>query len=167
MLYSLFIFFLEILFIKWWLDSSKIQRHTKLIFIFGSIGLLAYGLFVSCIDRKRMNYQLARLSANIANIALSFTMWLIMHNIRLIRRQQPSFIKLSSWSLKKICCFVHLGAFGFGILMYSGEIPFEWKPSIEYAIVISTVIFLWSFTKDFKKFTMDIDNGVTDYNDYQ
>jgi len=59
MMYSLFITFLEILFIKWWLDSFPIAKSTTLMAVFGTIGLASYGLFVSCIDRKRINYALA------------------------------------------------------------------------------------------------------------
>ena len=87
MLYSLFIYFLEILFIKWWIDSAYSSgKHSRLIFILGTIGLMSYGLFVSCIDRKRINYPLARGCANVANICFSIAMYLIMHKLRKIRK---------------------------------------------------------------------------------
>lgn len=56
MMYSLFITFLEILFIKWWIDSFPVSRATTVMALLGAIGLAAYGLFVSCIDRRRINY---------------------------------------------------------------------------------------------------------------
>lgn len=59
MMYSLFITFLELLFIKWWIDSFPIYRNTKVMVLLGTIGLAGYGLFVACIDRKRINYALA------------------------------------------------------------------------------------------------------------
>ena len=158
-MYSLFIFFLELLFIKWWLDTSEIRKYTKMVTIFGTIGLMAYGLFVSCIDRKRINYPLARESANVANLCMTFVMWLVMNNIRRIREHNPKFIKAGSWFLKKCFCFVHLIAFSLGVAMYLGEIDINNKPTIEYTLVISTTLFLWSFTRDFKKFKMDVDNG--------
>ena len=60
MMYSLFIYFMIFLFIKWWLDSSQFATKTKPIIVFGTFGVLAYGLFVSCIDRKRISYPLAK-----------------------------------------------------------------------------------------------------------
>ena len=158
MLYSLFIFFLTILFAKWWIDSSPASgKHTRWIFIFGTIGLMGYGLFVSCIDRKRINYPLARGCANVANICLTITMYLIMHNLRKIRKEEPGFIKPKSWTLKQVFCGVHIIGFTAGLLMYLGYLDIEYKPIIEYTIVISTTLFLWTFAKDFKKFKMDID----------
>jgi hypothetical protein len=59
MMYSLFIYFLELLFIKWWIDSLPVAKGTNKMVLFGTIGLAAYGLFVACIDRKRINFQLA------------------------------------------------------------------------------------------------------------
>jgi hypothetical protein len=59
MMYSLFISFLELLFIKWWIDSFPVSRATTVMVLLGGVGLAAYGLFVSCIDRKRINYSLA------------------------------------------------------------------------------------------------------------
>jgi hypothetical protein len=59
MMYSLFITFLELLFIKWWLDSLPYANKTKTMVVAGTIGLAAYGLFVACIDRKRINFVVA------------------------------------------------------------------------------------------------------------
>lgn len=75
-MYSLFILFLELLFIKWWLeDPQKIKA--KVGFIFGIISLISYGFFVCCIDRKQINYvwmERAVFIAAISNfIAISHT----------------------------------------------------------------------------------------------
>lgn len=59
MMYSLFILFLEFLFIKWWLDSSQKAVHTKKIWIVGTLSLIAYAFFVACPDRKVINYKWA------------------------------------------------------------------------------------------------------------
>jgi hypothetical protein len=59
MMYSLFIYFLEFLFIKWLLDSLPLSKHTTLMAFLGTTGLATYGLFVCTIDRKRINYNLA------------------------------------------------------------------------------------------------------------
>jgi hypothetical protein len=45
-------------FIKSWLDSSQKANHTRKILICGLVCLASYGLFVSTIDRKRINYVL-------------------------------------------------------------------------------------------------------------
>jgi hypothetical protein len=84
-------------------------------------------------------------------------MYLIMHNLRKIRKDQPGFIKPKSWTLKVIACGFHLAGFTGGLLMYLGYIDIDNKPMFEYTIVISTTMFLWTFAKDFKKFKMDID----------
>lgn len=52
----------------------------------GSIGLAAYGLFVSCIDRKRINYLLAGNSVFVAALSTSLTIFLIMSNLRKNRK---------------------------------------------------------------------------------
>ena len=92
MMYSLFIYFLIFLFIKWWLDSSQFAHKTKPIIWLGTLGLLAYGLFVACIDRKRINYPLAKIGVFFAGIFLTSAIYLIMHNLRKIRDQTPLFI---------------------------------------------------------------------------
>jgi len=56
MMFSLFITFLELLFIKWWIDELPGKKSTTLMVVLGTIGLAGYGLFVSCIDTKRINY---------------------------------------------------------------------------------------------------------------
>jgi len=92
MMYSLFIYFMIFLFIKWWLDSSQFAERTRPITIMAILGLLAYGLFVSCIDRKRINYPLAKTGVFFAGIFISGAIYLIMRNLRQIRKQTPLFI---------------------------------------------------------------------------
>lgn len=146
------------MFIKWWIDSAYSSgKHTRFILVLGTVGLLAYGLFVSCIDRKRINFPLTRGCANVANICMTLVMYLIMHNLRKIRKVEPGFIKPRSWTYKIIACGFHLAGFTGGLLMYLGYLDIDNKPIIEYTIVLSTTMFLWTFAKDFKKFKMDID----------
>ena len=122
MMYSLFLYFMLFLFIKWWLDSSQFATTTKPILIFSTIGLLGYALFVSCIDRARINYPLAKKGVFVASIGISAAIYLIMIQIKRIRERTPLFIGETSWNLKQITCF--LQAFGIlcGFLIYIGEI---------------------------------------------
>jgi hypothetical protein len=85
MLYSLFIYFMLFLFIKWWLDSSQFVHKTKSIFVLSTIGILAYALFVACIDRKRINYPLAKNAVFVASICISASIYLILFKIKKIR----------------------------------------------------------------------------------
>ena len=87
MMYSLFIYFLELLFIKWWIDSLPIAKGTTKMVVIGTIGLAAYGLFVSCIDRKRINYQLAEAATSVASIGITVAIYIIMNNLRKNREQ--------------------------------------------------------------------------------
>ena len=50
-MYSLFIIFLQLMFIKWWLETPK-KIKAKGGLIFGIISLVSYGFFVCCIDRR-------------------------------------------------------------------------------------------------------------------
>lgn len=81
-MYSLFITFLELLFIKWWIDSIQKKNHTKWMVGLGTVGLAAYGLFVSCIDRKRINYILAENCVFVAALATSYSVWAIMKDLK-------------------------------------------------------------------------------------
>ena len=84
-MYSLFILFLEALFIKWWLDSSSLASSTKKIVILSTISFMAYALFVSTVDRKRINYGLAEDSVFVAALANFAAISLIMKNLKTIR----------------------------------------------------------------------------------
>ena len=81
MMYSLFITFLELLFIKWWIDSFPVYKHTNLLVFFGAIGLAGYGLFVSCIDRKRIDYSLASDAVAVSAVGMAISILLIMMNL--------------------------------------------------------------------------------------
>lgn len=92
MMYSLFIYFLIFMFIKWWLDSSQFATKTKPITILAILGLLSYALFVACIDRARINYPLAKKGVVFSSLFISFAIYIIMGQLRKIRKQTPLFI---------------------------------------------------------------------------
>jgi hypothetical protein len=92
MLYSLFIYFLLFIFIKWWLDSSQYAKHTKLLVVMSTLGLLSYGLFVACIDRKRINYPLAASGVFWSSILVSGAIYLTLWNLKRIVKRTPTFI---------------------------------------------------------------------------
>ena len=102
MMYSLFIYFLELLFIKWWIDSLPFAKHTKKMAVIGTIGLAAYGLFVSCIDRKRINYQIVQASSFIAAVCLTISIYIIMSNLKKNREQGVELANERSWFWKKV-----------------------------------------------------------------
>eukprot|EP00919_Chromeraceae_sp_WS-2016_P037469 GHVR01089385.1.p3 GENE.GHVR01089385.1~~GHVR01089385.1.p3 ORF type:complete len:120 (+),score=5.67 GHVR01089385.1:3025-3384(+) len=92
MLYSLFIFFLQFLFVKWWLDSSQFAKRTNMMVFFAIVGVSAYGLFVACIDRKRINYNLAANSVFVSVIGSSLAIYIIMGNLLRIKQRARPFI---------------------------------------------------------------------------
>lgn len=157
MMYSLFITFLELLFIKWWIDSFPIYRHTKLMVILGTIGLAGYGLFVACIDRKRINYALAADAVFVASIGITACIFLIMRNLSFNRAAGYALANEKSWLFKKIFSSSYGVAFIMGVLIYSGMLDIEYKPLVEYTSVISASLFFWSFSIDFKSFKMDVE----------
>lgn len=59
-----------------------IAKGTTKMVVIGTIGLAAYGLFVSCIDRKRINYQLAEAGSFVASIGITIAIYIIMKNLR-------------------------------------------------------------------------------------
>ena len=120
MMYSLFITFLELLFIKWWIDSFPIARRTTLMVVSGTIGLAAYGLFVACIDRKRINYQLASLGVTVAAIGIMVCVVIIMNNLTVNRKNGYALANERSWLLKRVFSFLYTFGFVFGVLVYSG-----------------------------------------------
>ena len=64
-----------------------VARHTKRMVIVGTIGLISYGLFVACIDRKKINYMLANSCAVISGILISYAIYIIMSNLQKNRAQ--------------------------------------------------------------------------------
>jgi hypothetical protein len=157
MMYSLFITFLELLFIKWWIDSFPYAKKTSLMVLAGTIGLAGYGLFVSCIDRKRINYVLAADAVTAASIGMTICIALIMHNLTSNRSQGLALASEKSWLYKRLFSIIYFAAFVCGVLVYTGFLDLDFKPWIEYASVISASLFFWSFSIDFKKFKMDVE----------
>ena len=43
------------------------------------------------------------------------------------------------------------------LLMVTGQYDINHKNKVEYLVVISTILFIWTFIFDFKRFKMDID----------
>jgi predicted Co/Zn/Cd cation transporter (cation efflux family) len=157
MMYSLFIYFLELLFIKWWLDSLPLAKGTTKMVVLGTIGLAAYGLFVSCIDRKRINYQLAEAATSVASIGVTIAIYIIMNNLRKNRAQGIALANERSWFLKKLFSYIYFGGFVLGVLIYGGYADIHYKVIVEYTTVISAALFFWTFSIDFKKFKMDVE----------
>lgn len=157
MMYSLFITFLELLFIKWWIDSFPVYRHTKFMVLFGTIGLAGYGLFVACIDRKRINYALAADAVLVASLGITACIFLIMRNLSSNRAAGYALANERSWLLKKILSTSYGIAFISGVLIYAGQLSISYKPLVEYTSVISASLFFWSFSIDFKSFKMDVE----------
>ena len=157
MLYSLFLYFMLFLFIKWWLDSSQIAKQTKVIVVCSTVGLLAYGLFVACIDRKRINYPLAKKGVFYASIGISTAICLTMHQLNRIRKQTPLFIGQTSFNLKRITSLSQGIGMTIAILIAFGQVDVIYRNRVEYWVVISTILFLWTCVLDFKRFKMDVD----------
>lgn len=130
MMYSLFITFLELLFIKWWIDSFPISRSTTKMVLLGTIGLSGYGLFVSCIDRKRINYTLASTAVTVSSIAMALAIYLIMRNLSLNRAQGVALASEKSWLYKRLFSLIYGGAFLAGALVYTGYLDIDYKPII-------------------------------------
>ena len=156
MMYSLFITFLELLFIKWWIDSFPVAKKTTLMVVLGTVGLAGYGLFVSCIDRKRINYLLAENAVFVAAVGITICIFLIMKNLSSNRAAGYALANEKSWLYKKIFSSSYGVAFIMGFLIYSGFLDLEYKPLVEYTSVISASLFFWSFSIDFKSFKMDV-----------
>ena len=57
-------------------------KHTKRIVFFNIICLMSYGLFVSTIDRKRINYTLAERAVFVSAITNFIGIFLIIKNIK-------------------------------------------------------------------------------------
>ncbi len=130
MMYSLFIYFLIFLFIKWWLDSSQFATMTRPITILGTLGLLAYGLFVACIDRKRINYPLAKKGVFFSSIFISITIFIIMNQLKKIRKQTPLFIGETSWNLKRVTATIQAFGMLVGALISTGQLSIDYENKV-------------------------------------
>lgn len=129
-MYSLFIYFMIFLFIKWWLDSSQFATKTKPIIVYATIGLLAYGLFVSCIDRKKISHLTANTGVFFAGIFITSAIHLIMHQLKKIRDQTPLFIGETSWTLKRITSISQGLGFFLAVLILTGQVDINWKNKV-------------------------------------
>lgn len=156
-MYSLFIYFLELLFIKWWIDSLPVAKNTSKMVLFGTVGLAAYGLFVACIDRKRINFQLAETASFIASIGIAIAIYIIMSNLGKNRSQGIALANERSWFLKKVFTYTYFTGFTIAAMIYTGYADIHYKVITEYTTVISAVLFFWTFSIDFKKFKMDVE----------
>jgi hypothetical protein len=47
--------------------------------------------------------------------------------------------------------------FFLAVLIFIGQLEIDWKNKVEYLIVISSILFVWTFIYDFKRFKMDVD----------
>jgi hypothetical protein len=123
----------------------------------GTIGLAGYGLFVACIDRKRINYTLAADTVLVASIGITACIFLIMKNLSFNRAAGYALANEKSWLYKKLFSSSYGVAFIMGVLIYSGILDIGYKPLVEYTSVISASLFFWSFSIDFKSFKMDVE----------
>lgn len=130
LMYSLFILFLISFFIKWWLQSSQKAKHTWKILLSGLVCLASYGLFVSTLDRKRINYVLAEWAVFIACISNFIAISGIFKNIKNIREHDPYFISHKSWKYKKVFYSIFSGFMLTGLLIYLGQVDFEYKNGV-------------------------------------
>lgn len=153
--------FLLSFFIKWWLDSSQRAKHTWKALIAGLICLASYALFVSTIDRVRINYVLAERAVFVACITNFIAISTIFKNIKEIREVDPYFIDSRSWKYKKIFYTAYMAFMITGLLIYLGQIDIIHKNKVEYGVVTSSYLFYWSFIRDFKKHEMDIEKFVS------
>jgi hypothetical protein len=126
MMYSLFITFLELLFIKWWIDSFCVSKHTTLMVVAGTLGLAGYGLFVSCIDRKRINLTLVGLGTIVAGIGIAISIFLIMLNLIKNRSRGLALKSEESWLFKRLFSLIYGVAFTAGVLMYNGYLDISY-----------------------------------------
>lgn len=157
MMYSLFIYFLELLFIKWWIDSLPYAKHTKKAAIIGTIGLAAYGLFVSCIDRKRINYEIVEAASYIAAVCITTCIYMIMKNLGKNRELGVELANERSWFWKKVFTYTYFSGITLGVLIVSGYLDVHHKVIVEYITVVSAILFFWTFSIDFSKFKMDVE----------
>lgn len=121
-MYSLFIMFLVSFFIKWWIDSAQKVKHTGKHLFAGLVSLAAYGLFVSTLDRKRINYVLAEWAVFVACITNFIAITGIFRNIKAIREVDPYFVNHHSWRYKKIFYALFSGFMLTGLLIYLGQV---------------------------------------------
>ena len=97
---------------------------------FGALGLAGYGLFVSCIDRKRINYVLASDAVTVAACGMAISIILIMVNLSANRSRGIGLASEQSWFYKRLFSILYLSAFLGGLLMYTGYLDINYKPLV-------------------------------------
>jgi hypothetical protein len=93
----------------------------------------------------------------VAAVGTSYAIYIIMSNLKKARVGLIHLSNERSWFLKKLFAWIHLGGVVLGLLIYLGEVDLKHKPLVEYTTVIATSLFFWSFSLDFKNFTMDVE----------
>ncbi len=48
-------------------------------------------------------------------------------------------------------------AMALAVLIFTGQLSIDHRNKVEYIIVISSILFVWTFIYDFKRFKMDVD----------
>lgn len=67
------------------------------------------------------------------------------------------FIGETSFNLKKITSGIQGFGFILAFLIFTGQLSIDYRNKVEYMIVISSILFVWTFIYDFKRFKMDVD----------
>lgn len=92
-----------------------------------------------------------------AAVASSIAIFIIMKNLKSNRVNGLHLANEQSWFLKKLFSSIHLIGITSGLLIYTGYMDIKHKALVEYVTVISTALFYWTFSIDFKKFKMDVE----------
>ena len=71
-----------------------------------------------------------------------------------------------SWKLKKFFYSIYMGGIGVGLLIYFGILEIESLNILEYVTVTATYLFYWTFIFDFKGYTMDITEFISEENEH-
>lgn len=74
-----------------------------------------------------------------------------------IVKKDPHFVTGSSWRYKRILGTVELVLFVIGVLIYAGQVSIGYKEILEYAMIITVVLYFATFTLDFKKKYMGVE----------
>jgi len=59
--------------------------------------------------------------------------------------------------LKKITAAAQAFGMLIAVLIFTGQVSIDYRNKIEYLVVISSILFIWTFVYDFKRFKMDVD----------
>ena len=122
-----------------------------------TLSLAGYGLFVSCLDRKRVDYVLAGKGVLVAAVGSTVAIAIIMANLSANRSRGLALRSEASWLRKRVFATAHWAGIGLGVLLYLGLFDIQHKPLIEYLTVVSTSLFFATFAIDFASFKMDVE----------